>query len=116
VRGNEKKLVIYLNDIFGFKPDEISVQKTGTPPNDNPNDKNPNDQSKLEIVNLKAELNQVKNDLEKLKRFIIKTKGKNKGSLKNNPDLKKIIEESEEQLNKLENKNNSSQTSPNKGF
>src|SRR5436305_3685612 len=116
MRGNEKKMVIYLNDLFGFKPDEISIQKTGTP-QDNPDDKKPNDpNTQVEIFNLKAELNQVKNDLEKLKKFISKAEGKNKGSLENNPDLKKILEDSKEQLNKLENKNNSSSTSPDKGF
>ena len=104
-----------MNDVFGFKPDEITIQKTGTP-QDNPNDKNPNSpNNQIEIASLKMELDRVKNDLEKLKEFIKKAEGKKQGNLKNNADLDKIINDSKEKLKSLE-KEKSSSTSSDKGF
>ncbi|MCE8162174.1 MAG: hypothetical protein I3264_00135 [Candidatus Moeniiplasma glomeromycotorum] len=56
--GHEKELVIYLNDVFGFKPDQIEFKKSSqSPPQKNPPQKIPptNDKDE-EIRQLKAQI------------------------------------------------------------
>ncbi|MCE8164118.1 MAG: hypothetical protein I3273_07500 [Candidatus Moeniiplasma glomeromycotorum] len=134
--GDEKQLVIYLNDVFGFKPNEISISKAGESPEkpkdnkdkerererererDKPNgpDQPTKKPSQQEITNLKTELNQVKNDLKKLKEFIKKLEDKKRGEFKDNSDLENILKEGKNRLKELEKKNAPQTSSPDKGF